>query len=350
MTGSCGRLLFAKCLLYDTHNLNNMENGSYKPLVSVVIPVKNGAATIRECMQGIFSQTLAGKTEVIVIDSGSNDGTMEILKEYPVIVRSIRPEDFSHGNTRNLGASLASGELIVFTVQDAVPAGNTWLETLIKHFEDPSVSGVCGQQIVAHDPAKNPLQWFRPASLPEVRRVKVENFSSLPNKTKHQMCRWDNVNAAYRRSTLRSIPFRNVSFGEDALWAHDALQMGHTLVYDYNARVFHYHHQDFSFYFRRSYIILYQDYRYFNFIQPGSFLPLNILRTFYSLFRMKLPFKQKVSWANYNLKLILARSLARWTFRGLVIFTGKNGIDRGLRAFCGQIPQGRQNNLITQLI
>lgn len=325
-----------------------MMKNTVNPLVSVIIPVKNGAATIRECLDGIFSQTIAGKLEVIVIDSGSQDGTDEILQEYRVIVQKIPSNSFNHGATRNLGVSLASGEFVVFTVQDAVPAGPEWLETLLKHFGDPTVAGVCGQQIVDHHPSKNPLQWFRPAGLPEVRKISIADFHGLPVKEKHQLCRWDNVSAAYRKSVLMEIPFRHVTFGEDALWAKDALTLGRTIVYDYNARVLHYHHQTFSFYFKRSYVIFYQEYRYFRYLKPEQFYLLAVARSFYHMYRMELPLKQRMSWMIYNLNLINARLLAKLIFRALVLIGSENVIDRGLQVFCRQIPQGRQNNLKTQ--
>lgn len=325
-----------------------MKKNNVNPAVSVIIPVKNGAGTLRACLNGIFSQTMAGKPEVIVIDSGSTDGSLEILKEYPVRVMSIPANSFNHGATRNSGVNLASGEFVVFTVQDAVAAGPEWLATLLKHFADPAVAGVCGQQIVDHDPAKNPLQWFRPAGLPEVKKIRIADFDALPGKEKHQLCRWDNVNAAYRMSVLKEIPFREVSFGEDTLWANDALTLDRTIVYDYSARVFHYHHQNFSFYFKRSYITFYQDYSNFKYLPAGQSFPLAVARSVYRLFRMKMTMKQKVSWTNYNLKLITAKMLAKFIFRVLVLIGDENGIDRGLRTFCRQIPQGRQNNLKTQ--
>jgi rhamnosyltransferase len=325
-----------------------MKNTSSQPLVSIVIPVKNGADTLRACLNGIFSQTVASRLEVIVIDSGSKDSSLDILAEFPVKVVSIPPSTFNHGGTRNTGASLATGEFVVFTVQDAVASEPAWLEKLLTHFDDPAVSAVCGQQIVDHDPSKNPLQWFRPAGSPELKKIRTENFASLSAKEKHDLCHWDNVNAAYRKSALEEIPFRTVSFGEDALWAYDALNKGKTIVYDYSARVWHYHHQDYSFYFKRSYITFYQDHTYFGYIPTSQALPVAVAKTVYRLFRSDLHLKQKFAWTKYNLKLISAKFMARLVFRWLVITGGENGIDRGLQKYCRQVPQGRQNSLKPQ--
>ena len=325
-----------------------MKNRIENPVVSVVIPVKNGVQTLRDCLNGIFSQTLADHLEVIIIDSGSTDGTLELLKEYPVIVHSISPKSFNHGDTRNIGASLAKGEFIVFTVQDAIPCDNSWLETLVAHFDDPKVDAVCGQQVVDHHPSKNPLQWFRPAGLADVYKVCAPHFDHLSDREKHELCRWDDVNAAYRRNALKEIPFRNVSFGEDTLWAKDALTLGKTIVYDYRARVWHYHHQSFKFYFKRSYIIYYLDYRHFNYLSRGQFYPKALAKITYNLLRMQMPLTKKAYWIGYNIRLITAKTLAKMIFKGYLVFAGENGIDRGLKTFCQQIPQGTQKKLNAQ--
>src|SRR4051812_45617109 len=97
-------------------NVNNEA-----PKISVVIPVKNGAYWLDECIQGIMQQTLFHQTEIIAIDSGSTDRSVEILEKYPVRIYRILPADFNHGLTRNYGAQLSRGEYVVMTVQDAKP-------------------------------------------------------------------------------------------------------------------------------------------------------------------------------------------------------------------------------------
>ena len=77
------------------------QSTSLKPLISIIIPVKNGSDTIVSCLDAIFKQTLISKTEVIIIDSGSTDGTLDILKEYDVHIENIDSKDFNHGDTRN---------------------------------------------------------------------------------------------------------------------------------------------------------------------------------------------------------------------------------------------------------
>ncbi|MBZ0097974.1 MAG: glycosyltransferase [Taibaiella sp.] len=90
--------------------------------VSVVIPVKNGLGTIKRCLDGILAQTVDVK-EIVVVDSGSTDGTIALLKTYDKVeLIEIAPADFNHGETRNIGVRNAIGDVVVLTVQDAWPA------------------------------------------------------------------------------------------------------------------------------------------------------------------------------------------------------------------------------------
>jgi len=314
-----------------------------EPLISVVIPVRNGIDTLRSCLDGIFRQTLKDRLEVIVIDSGSTDGTLELLKGYPVIVHPIAPKDFNHGETRNLGISLARGEFVLLTVQDATPVADDWVEMMLSHFTDPEVAGVCGQQIVAHDPDKNPLQWFIPAG--EARPWKIRfndpaEFTALSGKEQHSYCNWDDVNAMYR--VKGKIPFRKLMFAEDTLWAKDALTAGRTIIYDYRARVYHYHHQNFRFYFKRTYIILYQNYKFYGYIKfpenPLTSVPKIMVR----MLKKKLSIGKKVRWIIYNLKLVSASWSAALIFSLAAGAGGMKGIESSQKFFVGYPPQGVQ--------
>src|ERR1700722_2461941 len=135
-------------------------------LISVIIPVKNGDYWLEGVLEGLVTQTLFDRCELIVIDSGSTDKTLEMVRRFPVRLVQIPPEQFNHGSTRNLGVNLAKGEYVVMTVQDAKAADEGWLQKLLDGFDAPDVAGVCGQQIVPHDPDKNPVEWFRPVAPP----------------------------------------------------------------------------------------------------------------------------------------------------------------------------------------
>ena len=97
---------------------------------SIVIPTKNGGQRLASVLKAIFSQNTRYEYEVICIDSGSTDATLDVIRSFPSCrLVQIAPEDFGHGRTRNLGASLSSGEFVIFVTQDALPASDRWLES-----------------------------------------------------------------------------------------------------------------------------------------------------------------------------------------------------------------------------
>jgi glycosyltransferase involved in cell wall biosynthesis len=85
---------------------------------SVVIPVKDGSRYLPDLLAALERESPA---EVLVIDSGSTDGSVEIARAADVRVIEISAADFNHGRTRNLGAEETTGEFICFLTQDATP-------------------------------------------------------------------------------------------------------------------------------------------------------------------------------------------------------------------------------------
>jgi rhamnosyltransferase len=120
--------------------------------VSVVVPTLNAGPEFEELLEKISIQEGDFEREVIVVDSGSTDGTVELARRYGARVHQIRKEEFNHGATRNLGVSLARGEYVALTVQDAVPLDERWLGAMVENFErDERVAGVYSRQIPRPD-------------------------------------------------------------------------------------------------------------------------------------------------------------------------------------------------------
>jgi len=99
--------------------------------VSIFIPTKNAGPKFQKTLENIFLQ-LYKNFEVIILDSGSTDKTLSIIKKFKTHLYKIKPNEFGHGKTRNLALKLARGEYIVYLSQDALPANQFWLSNLIK--------------------------------------------------------------------------------------------------------------------------------------------------------------------------------------------------------------------------
>ena len=114
---------------------------------SIIILTKNAGESFGALLRCVFSQKFDGSFEVLVIDSGSVDDTLVVAQTFPTKITRIKPEEFHHGKTRNLGAELASGRILVYITQDALPLSNDWLKKLTDSFSEPNVAMVVGRQI-----------------------------------------------------------------------------------------------------------------------------------------------------------------------------------------------------------
>ena len=312
------------------------------PSVSVVIPVKNEASKIRACLDGILAQSVPVH-EIIVIDSGSTDDTVPIIKSYPqVTLIEIPPHEFNHGETRNLGVSKATGEFVLLTVGDARPYDQYWIEELLKGFIDEEVAGVCGQQVVPHEPDKNPVDWFRPISQPALLRYQFKNqmdYNQLPPLDKKNICAWDDVTAMYKRQALIDTPFQKTSYSEDAIWAKEAILKGHAIVYNQKARVYHYHTENPDFVFKRTFTTMYFRYKQFGYLYDSSSISLMTkLRLLKTIVKSVGFSPSKVLfWYKYNIDNLYASVDSHRTFIQS-LGEGESFLDEKHQLLCGKPP------------
>jgi rhamnosyltransferase len=97
------------------------------PAVSIVIPTLNAGVTLERLLDAVAAQACDLDREIIAIDSGSRDGTVERLRERGTTVISVPGSQFNHAETRNEALAAARGEFAALLVQDAVPASPHWL-------------------------------------------------------------------------------------------------------------------------------------------------------------------------------------------------------------------------------
>ncbi len=204
---------------------------------SIIIPTKNAGGAFSETLKAVFSQEYSGGFEVIVVDSGSTDGTIDTAKNYPISVVTIKPDDFGHGKTRNLAAGLAKGRYLIFLTQDAIPSTTKWLSKLIGNFEEPTVAAVYGRQIPQKD--TKPMEYFFLGSnYPSYRIVK----QAEKGKTDINLIFFSDVNSAYRRELWEDQPFNEALIvSEESEFAKRMLVNGYKIVYEPEAPVYHSH-------------------------------------------------------------------------------------------------------------
>jgi rhamnosyltransferase len=219
--------------------------------ISIVIPVKDGGADLERCLQAIDAQRPPDgeRVELVVVDSGSSDGSVELARRHGAIVREIPPHEFNHGASRNLGAGASSGELLVFISQDATPIDEHWLARLTAPLrEQRRVGGVYGRQ-VANDDATPPERYFLDFLYGE--RPRVQRAAGV-HELSMETTLFSNANGAIRRSLWERFPFvEDIVMSEDQDWSRRALLDGWAIVYEPQAAVRHSHAYTLSSAFRR---------------------------------------------------------------------------------------------------
>jgi rhamnosyltransferase len=206
---------------------------------SISILTKNEGLNIGACLGAVYSQKFVGEFEVVLIDSGSTDDTVEIARRFPIRIEQIRPEEFHHARTRNFAASLGTGAIIVNLSGDATPASDTWLQELLANFNDPSVGAAYGRQL------PNPVSTLERQDTYDTiyGDQRIVKDPAHRNELGYRFYHFSDVNSALRRSMWESIPYpEDFKTFEDLAIAKRILDAGWKIVYEPNAPVFHSHH------------------------------------------------------------------------------------------------------------
>ena len=218
-------------------------------MISVVIPVKDGGDDLVRCLAGIAAQEVDGEVEVVVVDSGSTDESVERARAAGAVVVEIPAAEFRHGSARNLGVRVARGDMLVFTSQDARADDERWLAKLVAAaLSSPDVAGAYGRQL-PHPDARPPERFFLDFLYgPEGRVQRLRDGEALT----FEATLFSNVNAAIPRLVLDEFPFReDITMSEDQEWSRRVLRAGMALVYEPLAAVRHSHAYTVRSAFRR---------------------------------------------------------------------------------------------------
>ncbi|MEN0083823.1 MAG: glycosyltransferase [Leifsonia sp.] len=214
--------------------------------VTIAILTYNGETYLRRILEMIRRQDFAGTVEVLVIDSGSTDSTLDIVRSFPeVVLHQIPNSEFGHGRTRNLAARLAKGDLVAYLTHDAVPASESWLTELVAPFAiDERIVAVMGKQVPR--PGCFPLLKYEIRGVfagfgPDFgTTVFYKDGFAKDEGVLGAMSFYSDVNSAARKRFLTDVvPYRDVRYAEDQLFGRDVLDAGYKKAYAARAAVEH---------------------------------------------------------------------------------------------------------------
>jgi rhamnosyltransferase len=195
--------------------------------------------------------------EVLVIDSGSSDGTPEAAERVGLCVHRIPSAEFGHGRTRNLGVKMTRGDVVCFMTQDVLPCTPDWPARFVAALEDSKVAGVYGRQVPRD--ATTMEMFFVALNYPgEALRFEPEAgaVSARRHHPRPGRVLFSNAFSAVRREVIERVPFVDeVPVSEDQVWAHQVLAAGHTIVYEPKAEALHAHRYSLIGLFKRSFFI-----------------------------------------------------------------------------------------------
>lgn len=221
---------------------------------TVAIPTRDGGELLARTLRALAGQTV--EHELLVCDSGSSDGSVQLAAAHGARVVQIPRSSFSHGGTRNLLMEQASGAHVAFLTQDAEPADERWLERLLGGFElGPDVGLVYGPYLPRPDAAPAVRweleRWFAslaPDGRPRVDRLEENERSAGGAQRGLPVAEligargfFTDANACLARVAWERVPFREAAYAEDRVLAIDMLRGGYGKVFLPEAGVWHSH-------------------------------------------------------------------------------------------------------------
>jgi glycosyltransferase involved in cell wall biosynthesis len=179
---------------------------------------------------------------VVVVDSGSTDGTQAIVESFPTRLIQITPDEFTYGYALNLGVANVDAEIVATLSAHSLPASPDWLGNLVKPFSSPRVAGVYGRQV----PRPN-------ATFLELIGMRLTGVLSDTPRVLDRRPLFSNANGAFRRSLWLEHPFDDrVGGAEDIAWVRTMQERGYVIAYEPTAPVYHSHGEPVTRHLRRA--------------------------------------------------------------------------------------------------
>jgi len=203
--------------------------------VSFVVRTYNEAAFLGRLLDVLDAQLgVTASREVIVVDSGSTDGTPDIARDRGVNLIEISKAAFDYSKALNLGIEQGDGDVIAILSAHAIPCTTDWLAVMLSHFEGDSVAGVYCRQVPW------PGAYWR--EVVRIGRMFEASSRTFDSGNARGDVAFSNAASCIRRSVWQARPF-NLPAAEDIEWATTVVADGHRIVYEARVAVYHSHNE-----------------------------------------------------------------------------------------------------------
>jgi rhamnosyltransferase len=181
---------------------------------TVIVRARNAAGTIEQTLESLRGQTV--RAEILVVDSGSTDGTLDIARRLATRLVQIPPAEFTFGRALNVGAREARGRIHFALSSHCRPEGDDWIERSLALFERPDVGAACGAQV-----------------LPDGSPLESTYYESLEHAQAHPQWGFSNHASSWRAEVWRRFPFNErIPAAEDREWSWRVLGADMTIAFD----------------------------------------------------------------------------------------------------------------------
>lgn len=209
--------------------------------VSIILRLKNEAKHVGKVLAALAEQTYRD-FEIVVVDSGSTDRTLEIVAPYHPVIVHIRPEEFTYGYALNVGAAASSGRYLVSLSGHSIPTDGHWLERLVDACA-PNWAAAAFSRLVPYPGGPwryRFIYWY--LYPPTVRRQFGQHA-------------YHNASSIFKAELWRRFPFdEHLGACEDQDWARKVIKLGYEIVYEPRSAVFHAHDESVPRWLHRTFV------------------------------------------------------------------------------------------------
>jgi len=240
--------------------------------ISVIIPTRNAGKEFPLLLRKLKVQKGIRECEIIIVDSGSSDDTVRFAEREGATVIEIPPQTFNHGSARNKGAEYATGDFLLFTVQDALPMTEQWLWEMTNVLANNDVVVVS----CAEFPRSDCDLFYRLLMWSHYRQLHLDKdrFLSWDESCTSDLGLRANSSISDLAALIKHDVFRKYKyhegFAEDLELGKRLIKDGHRIGFLYSTRVLHSHNRPAFYYLKRGYV----DSRFRDEVFPGSYIEI----------------------------------------------------------------------------